>query len=402
MISASFVFYVGKFILPAGLSALYGYPMIREDMLPAWYYAAPIFLAAFLFLVYRYRKIREVVFGAGLYVIPLLLVSQIVPFHNSSLVADRYAYISTIGLAMIVVRIFQAVTNSQLFHSPWWKSVKATGAVLLIAVLSVISFHRVTLWKNGETLFTDVIRKDNDIWLAYGNRAAARIAAGDFNGAVIDCDEAIRLHPKSGILRFNKGNAYKGLEQYRLALSEYDSAISLGYNKYTVYFNKANAEYALNAIDSAYELYKMARNAEPSFSQSYVHIGYITLKMLNDPATAIAFFDTALTLRPVPNEAYFYRAEAHYALRQIGAALEDLSHSVAIFPYLLSDPLVVRINAAVDSIGREITLVNTRIDTNPADGDAYRQRAGLYRMLGDSLRARSDEMRSLRAGGTRL
>jgi tetratricopeptide (TPR) repeat protein len=394
MIAASFVFYIGKFLLPIGLSALYGYPMIRGEMLPAWYYAAPFFLAALCWLVFRFRNDRHIVFGAGLYVIPLLLVSQIVPFHNSSLVADRYAYISTIGLAFIVVRIFRMIANAALFQSPWWKSFKTVAAILVIAVLSVVSFDRVTVWKNGERLFTDVIRKDTDIWLAYGNRAAARIAAGDFHGAAADCDDAIRLHPKSGILRFNKGNAHKGLEQYRSAIADYDSAISLGYDKYTVFFNKANALYAIDQFDSAYAFYSIARDTEPRFSQSYVHLGYIRLKNYSDPAGAIALFDTALTLQPEPKEALYYRAEGHLGLRQIGAALDDLSRSIAMFPSLINDPLVVKINHAVDSIGKEIVRLDSLIDNQPANIEYYGDRAKLYRMLGDTLRARRNEGRT--------
>jgi tetratricopeptide (TPR) repeat protein len=393
MVAASFVFYIGKFIMPIGLSALYGYPMIRGEMLPAWYYAAPLFLAAFCWCVFRFRNDRHMLFGAGLYVIPLLLVSQIVPFHNSSLVADRYAYISTIGLAFIVVRIITIITNNTLFQSPWWISFKTVAAILVIVVLSIVSFERVTIWKNAESLFTNVIRNDTDIWLAYGNRAAARIATGDFHGAVADCDDAIRLHPKSGILRFNKGNAYKGLEQYRSAIAEYDSAISLGYDKYTVFFNKANALYALDQFDSAYAYYTLARDLEPRFSQSYVHLGYITLKTFNDPAGAIALFDTALTLQPEPKEAYYYRAEAHFGLRQIGAAMDDLSRSIAMFPSLINDPLVVSIDNAVDSIGKEIVRLDARIDEKSANIHYYGDRARLYRMVGDTLRAKRDERR---------
>ena len=61
---------------------------------------------------------------------------------------------------------------------------------------------------------------------AYHNRGVAYDHKGDFDRAIQDFDQAIKLKP-SALAHFNRGNAYLGKNQYDQAVDDYNQAIRL-------------------------------------------------------------------------------------------------------------------------------------------------------------------------------
>ena len=59
------------------------------------------------------------------------------------------------------------------------------------------------------------------------NRGVDYATQGDYENAIKEYDEAIRLDPQFAIAYINRGSAYTDLEQYERAIEDYDEAIRL-------------------------------------------------------------------------------------------------------------------------------------------------------------------------------
>ena len=110
------------------------------------------------------------------------------------------------------------------------------------------------LWWNR-----DNFRVTNPIllWQTYFNRGNAKAESNDYEGALADYNEAIRLSQQAGLeipsLLFNKGNANVMSHKLRDAIDDYDKAISLGVSE--AYFNKGNALVMLGCFEEALQCY---------------------------------------------------------------------------------------------------------------------------------------------------
>jgi tetratricopeptide (TPR) repeat protein len=62
---------------------------------------------------------------------------------------------------------------------------------------------------------------------AYNSRGYALDKKGDYDRAIGDCGQAIRLDPNSAAAYVNRGRVYSGRREYDLAIADYDQAIRL-------------------------------------------------------------------------------------------------------------------------------------------------------------------------------
>jgi TPR repeat len=79
----------------------------------------------------------------------------------------------------------------------------------------------------GQNLNSKLALNPNDPWNDYVNRGNAWSASGDFQKAVADYDEALKLSPNLGAANFNRGIVYEKLGQIDKAKAD----ISMGYQK---------------------------------------------------------------------------------------------------------------------------------------------------------------------------
>jgi tetratricopeptide (TPR) repeat protein len=78
----------------------------------------------------------------------------------------------------------------------------------------------------------------------YRNRGAGYYNKGDYDGAIQDFNEAIRLNPNNANNYNNRGVAYKRKGHYDRAIQDYNQAIHLNSNDTIAYFNRGDAYFA--------------------------------------------------------------------------------------------------------------------------------------------------------------
>ncbi len=95
----------------------------------------------------------------------------------------------------------------------------------------------------------------------YQKRAYENAVKGEYDLAVNDYSEAIKLNPKEVSLFINRGRAHQNKKNYDLAIADYNTAIELNPKEATAYFNrgdshekKGNAPQAMSDYQKVLEL----------------------------------------------------------------------------------------------------------------------------------------------------
>ncbi|WP_192348903.1 hypothetical protein [Algoriphagus sp. Y33] len=146
--------YIFRFLAPVKLYFFHPYPISLGDSLPLHYYGYIVLAGIIGYFVWdHYSKGNKiVVVGFLFFLINLLLVLHIIPLPRTVITADRYMYLSIIGLALIMV-----------WQTDQWLSFQnrsiflALGSLWFI-FLGIHTFIRKADWKDSETAKASVIQ----------------------------------------------------------------------------------------------------------------------------------------------------------------------------------------------------------------------------------------------------
>lgn len=117
-----------------------------------------------------------------------------------SFVSERYTYIPYFGLFYILGQGISGVLNGKARY------ITSTLLIIFLAFLSVLTWNRIKVWKNGYSLISDTIKKNPAMFYSYLMRAEFKNVAGDMKGALDDTNYALTLNPVC-----TKAYAIKGL-----------------------------------------------------------------------------------------------------------------------------------------------------------------------------------------------
>ncbi|MGB1242376.1 MAG: hypothetical protein ACPG49_07635, partial [Chitinophagales bacterium] len=108
--SYGFVYYIIKFFAPSHLSSFHPYPNLTGTLTPV-FYAAPLAVAALWgAATYTLKSQRMTFFGLFFYAVTVALVLQFISV-GSALVAERYTYVSYIGLLLLVAYAYDGLAK---------------------------------------------------------------------------------------------------------------------------------------------------------------------------------------------------------------------------------------------------------------------------------------------------
>jgi len=129
--------------------------------------------------------------------------------------------------------------------------------------------------------------------ITYYNRGVAKHDLGEYEAAITDYDEAIRLQSDHASAYHNRGLAKAYLSQYE---ADFDEAIKLQPNANT-YHNRGTAKHNLGEYAAAITDYDEAIRLQPDHASAYHNRG--TAKhALGENEAAIADDDEAIRLHP--------------------------------------------------------------------------------------------------------
>ena len=180
-------------------------------------------------------------------------------------------------------------------------------------------------YDNAITDCTEAIRLDPEFASAYVFRGRAYNLKHDFDTAITDFTQAIRLDPKNADAYCGRGRAYKCKGDDDRAIAEYTEAIRLDpknaaayYGRATVYFwrfSKHDSDLAIADLTEAIRL-------DPKYAEAYLSRGDHYWRK-GDSDRAIADFSEAIRLNPKYAEAYWQRGDAYSGKGDHDSAIAD-------------------------------------------------------------------------------
>jgi len=156
---------------------------------------------------------------------------------------------------------------------------------------------------------------------------------GDYDGAIADYTEAIRLNPNYAMAYNNRGFAYFHKGDYDRAIVDFTQAIRIDPNYAMAYNNRGFAYNRKGDYDRAIANYTQALRIDPNYALAYRNRG-ISYHNKGDYDLAIADANTSLRIRP--NDAYTLhtRGYAYLGKRDYDRAIADFEAALRIDPNL--------------------------------------------------------------------
>jgi tetratricopeptide (TPR) repeat protein len=200
-------FYLWKFLFPVGLTGLYYTPYLNSAASPQ-FLVSLIALAAFAFTIWYWqrRKNDPTVAFLGLWTVITIIPALYLPnFSNSGFVRDRYAYMSSIGLVLLVAK---GIVLLPSLGKTSVKTVQVT-AVVLICLAYVIGDSQQIYWDTDLTIFRrGVALYPNSGYAEVGLARVLQRVPGEEDHAINLLKEAVAQSPGNRTAYYLLAEAY--------------------------------------------------------------------------------------------------------------------------------------------------------------------------------------------------
>ncbi len=181
--------------------------------------------------------------------------------------------------------------------------------------------------------YDQVIRLDPKSINVYYNRGFAYDSKGDYGRAVADYDQYIRLSPEDPDGYYHRGNAYYNKGDYDRAISDYDQAVRLKPDYAFAYHYRGLAYSAKRDYDRAVSDYDRVVRLDPKSINIYYNRG-IAYDGKGDYDHAVSDYDQYIRLNPEDPDGFSHRGDAHYNKGDYDLAVADYNQALRLKPDL--------------------------------------------------------------------
>jgi tetratricopeptide (TPR) repeat protein len=296
----SYLSYIARIFYPTRLAVLYPHPGNR---LPVWQpiVSAVILVVISAVVIYMGRRWRYFVVGWLWYLGTLVPVIGLVQVGSQAM-ADRYTYLPSIGIFIIVAW----GTAELLTGWRYRRIVLGIPAVVVLSVLLICTRLQAGYWKENFTLFGHALEVTENNSIMHNNFGNALRDKGRFDEAVMHFDEALRINPQYLNARNNKAKAFLDMGRADEAIVIFSELVRVSEKPYEVYNDLGMAYAQKGKLDLAIENYNEALKLKPDYVKSMNNLGW-ALKQIGKIDQAIKQWEKALKLEPD-------YAKAHYSM----------------------------------------------------------------------------------------
>jgi Flp pilus assembly protein TadD len=267
-------FYLSKAMCPLNLIPIYQTWKVAP---PAWYEFLPLVALIGIFVAcwcwHAQAWARAVLVALAYYTMMLLPVLGFVSmsYMRLTLVADHFQYLSLMSIIALVV----AAAMRWLPRRAWMPV-----AAVILMILCGLSWTQAAIYRNEETLWTETLKRNPDMWQAHNLLGVALFKKGDPADkaeAFKHFQRAVELNPENPEVHNNLGLGYATRGQTDQAIEEYKKAISLR-DEPAVRTNLAIALGAVQRYAEAEEQYRTALQMDPGNPSRYSNLGYVLMQ----------------------------------------------------------------------------------------------------------------------------
>jgi len=316
--------YTARFFIPYPLSAFHPYPSVDSLGLPV--FLSPVFMIALLILLWLKRKDKLLVFSLLFFIVNLLLVVQFLSI-GLTIVSERYTYIPYIGLAF-----FAGMWLYKYLDSRSASFIKAIPFIIGI-IFGFISFQRTKVWKDGDTLWSDVVKHYPDAATPRSNHAdylrkmaglpAYKSQREELLGkALEESSMAIKLKPTHIKAYVNRQNIYLVLGKDSLAMADAEILLKLEPSNSQAFYTKGFAYMRFDRGDSSLFWFNKSIETDPNADFVLNSRGTLLFNKFKRYNEAIADFTKAIELNP-KGEYFYNRSNCYFRMGDVEKAKSD-------------------------------------------------------------------------------
>jgi tetratricopeptide (TPR) repeat protein len=312
----SYVRYMGKAFWPSRLAVFYPHPELNAGNVAA---SLLLLLAITAFVLYRRREgflaVGWLWFLGTL--VPMIGIVQV----GEQAMADRYAYLSFIGLFIMICWGAGELADRRRL-SPTTLAVPGAAVFLILAILT---YRQLSYWSDNVTLWTRMLAISSGSYEVEENLGVALLDSGRQASAMEHFQQVVALVPASGaigrelagyaaVAHLYLGAYYQQHGQPAVAIAHYEQVLNLAqdFTSQNVYAkvppvlirmkaaalgNMGDAYYALHNFAEAKAAYQATLQLDPHNAQKWIGLGIAEQKS-GDPASAAQAFSHATQLQP--------------------------------------------------------------------------------------------------------
>jgi Tfp pilus assembly protein PilF len=287
----STAFYLQKFFLPLGLSAIHpaDLPITVSD--PAIVLSIVIVIA--VIAVARLLRNRAPTFTLGIAWFFIALVPSFLAYQKTNdvtLAAERYAYLPSVGLILALCAAVMQVMRG------WGRAASCIGLCACLVLIPLARTQSRT-WETSESLFQNVLSIYPDSHVAQNNIAFLRLNEGKL-------DEALALATQAATLKPSYADAWVNIGAIDGRMEKLDDAVMALRTALAIDPEHAQAHYNLGGVHSvrgnwreAEREYRETIRIKPSHAAAHFRLA-VALMKLGSAAEAQAEFAIAVDLDP--------------------------------------------------------------------------------------------------------
>jgi tetratricopeptide (TPR) repeat protein len=153
----------------------------------------------------------------------------------------------------------------------------------------------------------------------------------EYDKAIQDFDEAIRLDPKDSFAFSYRGIAWYSKEEYDKAIQDFDEAIRLGPKYPHLFYHRGLAWFHKKEYDKAIRDFDEAIRLDPKLAIAFHDRGYMWFHK-KEYDKAIQDFDEAIRLDPRWASVFNYRGIAWLEKKEYDKAFKDFDEAIRLVP----------------------------------------------------------------------
>lgn len=318
IVFSRFAFYISKIFWPAPLS---GYYPGGSEQAPAFLIMALAVVGVSAFLLKKTRLFREFFFGFSFF---LLFLTPMLFLRGPIGVADRYVYIAGVGIFYVVLEFLATLKPG-------------AGMIVLAAVVVVsasLSFERSLVWRNGVTLWSDVLKTYPRSELAHLNLVSAYYDRGDDVRARRHAQALLALAPQSWDGMLLLANVSLRQKDIQTAKQLYERVLRLNPASCGVYngLGLVAAAQGPEGSPEAIAWFQKAVQINPTSFQSALNLAHAYVKS-GKTTEAITWFRKAAGLKPDDIVTWQNLSVLLFEERRYGECRDALEHLAALEPH---------------------------------------------------------------------
>jgi tetratricopeptide (TPR) repeat protein len=295
----SYVQYVAHAFWPSSLALYYPYP--SADSLMRWQViAASVCLAAVTALVIVNRRRRYLLVGWLWFLgtlVPMIGLRQV----GIQAMADRYAYLSFIGLFIMVC---WGVTGWARQRHMFNAALAAVSIVALVA-LALTTHRQLAYWENNVKLWSHAVAVTRGNYMAEDHLGGALLANGQMELAMPHFFRAVAINPDDPDSNLNIGAYQQQQRNFPQAITYYkqvisatqDSAVLNAVVRAKAFDNMGYLYRELGDLPHARESFEGAVASNPQSAKAWIGLGLVDQKS-GDLGAAIQAYSQAMKLQP--------------------------------------------------------------------------------------------------------